>query len=154
MIFLCHIEHSHAAIVGADVVERLHPLDGVAQTLGFVQALAMYAQGFVKSALVAQGFSPFAQGYDAPQSVALGLKAALQPGERVYARGDTYQAVHLLPFLTFHPLCPLVAGGGKEGEQRKRQSSSHTESMQEATSGRGQRAVGDGWRKVWHQERG
>ena len=41
MVLLRHVEHAHTAVVGADVIEHLHPLEGIAQRFGQLQRLAV-----------------------------------------------------------------------------------------------------------------
>ena len=77
MVLLCHIEHAHAAIVGADIVQRLHPFQRVAYGLGLPQSLAVSVQGFLEAALIAQRAAPFSQSHNAPEPVALAFQTLL-----------------------------------------------------------------------------
>ena len=78
MIFLRHVEHAHPPVVGADVVQRLHPLERIADGFCLLLPLAVHAQGFLEAALVAQCLAPFPQGNDAAEPVALAFHSFLQ----------------------------------------------------------------------------
>ena len=81
MVFLRHVEHAHPPVVGADVVQRLHPLKRIADGFRLLLSLAVYVQGFLEAALVAQCLAPFPQGDDAAEPVALAFQPLLQRGE-------------------------------------------------------------------------
>ena len=83
MIVLRQVEHSHAAVVSTDVVERLHYLQCVADGLRLFQSLAVQAQCIVKLAVVAHLLAHQPVGDDAAQHVALLLHALLHHGQRV-----------------------------------------------------------------------
>ncbi|WP_232210564.1 hypothetical protein [Alloprevotella rava] len=77
MIFLRHIEHAHPPVVGADVVQCLHPLKRIADGFRLLLPLAVYVQGFLEAALVAQCLAPFPQGDDAAEPVILAFQPLL-----------------------------------------------------------------------------
>ena len=102
VIVLRHVEHPHAAVVGADVVQGLHPFYGVADGFGLPQSLAVGAQRLLEAALVAQLFAQFPQGDDAAEPVALAFQSLLQQGEGVGSTGGAHDAVRR----------PAFVGGG------------------------------------------
>ena len=102
VVFLRHVEHSHAAVVGANVVQRLYPFQRVADGFSLPQSLAVGAQRLLEAALVAQDLAPFPQGDDAAEPVALALQPLLQQGERVGSTGGAHDAVSR----------PAFVGGG------------------------------------------
>ena len=120
MVLLCHIEHAHASIVGADIVQRLHPFQRVAYRLGLPQSLAVSVQGLLEAALVAQRAAPFSQSHNAPESVAFPFQSLLQPGERVDAVGGTHDAVGCTPVGRGENRTLLAARDKQETDQCKR----------------------------------
>lgn len=78
MILLRHIEHTHATVVGTDVVQGLHSFYGVADGFRLSQSLTVGAQRLLEAALVAQRLTPFPEGYDAAQYVPLAFHTFLQ----------------------------------------------------------------------------
>ena len=83
MVVLRHVEHAQSAVVGAQVVERLHHLQRVVQVFGERQLFAMVAQRLVKEALVAHLPAYLSAHDDAPQHIAFLLHTLLQHTESV-----------------------------------------------------------------------
>ena len=77
MIVLCHVEHPHASVVGADIVQSLHHFERIANGFGLCQSLAVCFQSLVKSAFVAQMFAYFSVCDDAAQHIAFAFHAFL-----------------------------------------------------------------------------
>lgn len=63
MVVLCEVEDAHAAIVGADIVESLNELDGVAEGFGQVAPGRVSCERFGEAAFVAQHLPLLAQRY-------------------------------------------------------------------------------------------
>ena len=98
MIVLCHVEHSHASVVGADIVQCLHHFKRIAYGFGLCQSLVVCFQSLVKSAFVAQMFAYFSVCDDAAQHIALAFHAFLQHGECVDIVRRGHEAVESLTF--------------------------------------------------------
>ena len=94
MVLLRHVEHAHAPIVRADVVQGLHPFKGVADCLCLPEPLAVDTERLVEAALVAQQLAPLPEGDDAAQHVAIVLEPPLQQGERVDPARGAHDAVY------------------------------------------------------------
>ena len=63
MVFLRYVEQSHPPVVGADIVEGLHPFAGVIDQLRKRESLVVEEQRLVKVSLVAKSLSLIAQRY-------------------------------------------------------------------------------------------
>ena len=83
MVVLRHVEHAQSAVVGAQVVERLHHLQRVVQVFGERQLFAMVVQRLVKEALVAHLPAYLSAHDDASQHIAFLLHTLLQHTESV-----------------------------------------------------------------------
>ena len=98
MVFLRHVQHAHAPVVGADVVQCLYQFQRVACSLSQLLPGAVHAQGFLEAALVAQSLAPLSQGNDAAEPLARPFQLLLQQRKRVYAVHRAHYAVRLPAF--------------------------------------------------------
>ena len=83
VIFLSDIQHPHPPVVGADVVQGLHPFQRVAESFCLPQPLAVGAKRLLEAALVAQPPAQFPKRDDAAEPVPLTLQPLLQHRKRV-----------------------------------------------------------------------
>ena len=98
VVFLRHIEHAHAPVIGPDVVQSLHPFRRVAGRFGQPEPLAVEADCLFEAAFVAQFLAQFSEGDDVAELVSRAFLLFLQPCERLDAMRGTHDTVGDMPF--------------------------------------------------------
>ena len=59
MVFLRHIEHTHASVVCTDIVQCLHQFKRIADAFCLLLPFTVYTQSFLETTFVAQCLAPF-----------------------------------------------------------------------------------------------
>ena len=96
VVLLRCIENSHAAVVGADVVQRLHPFKRVAHVFGKLQSFAVFLQSLVETAFVAQLLAPLAQYDYLPEQILLLAHCLMNTVKPVHTVQRLHDAVYLM----------------------------------------------------------